>query len=57
MNTIEAVYKRRSVKQFDKTHVLTADEERRYREAKARKEARLTEKQREVECQLDNSKC
>jgi len=29
MNTIEAVYKRRSVKQFDKTHVLTADEERR----------------------------
>ncbi len=28
MNTIEAVYKRRSVKQFDKTHVLTAEEER-----------------------------
>ncbi|MDD9302177.1 MAG: acyl-CoA thioesterase [Desulfobacter sp.] len=36
---------------------VTRAEERRYREAVARREARLTEKKREGECQTDNSKC
>ena len=33
MNTIEAIYKRRAVKHFDKTHRLTRDEERKLLEA------------------------
>ncbi|HCY87584.1 MAG TPA: acyl-CoA thioesterase [Desulfobacteraceae bacterium] len=35
----------------------TPDETRRHREALARREARLAEKTREKECQMDDSKC
>ncbi|MCG8686138.1 MAG: acyl-CoA thioesterase [Desulfobacterales bacterium] len=35
----------------------TTEEKRRQKEALARREVRLSEKQREVECQLDNDKC
>jgi hypothetical protein len=33
MNTIDAVYKRRAVKQFDNTHTLSESEERKLLEA------------------------
>ena len=35
----------------------TKEEKRRFREAVARRKVRLSEKQREVECQLDDNKC
>ena len=38
-------------------HPGTTEEKRRHKEALARRKVRLTEKQREVECQSNNSKC